>query len=143
MGSIDQSVTAGAKSCSLRSLGRRGKGHLPLELLLARALMLKCMPQKLSEAYTAAVRDPAPQATVWKGAKPWVSWMMPATDPTAATMLMSQQKKLRLCSAIQYGENILTFFCTMCIWICIRTKICQQRGPKNSKGNSRQHPDMQ
>lgn len=40
-------------------------------------------------------------AEVWKGAKPCVSWMMPATDPMAATMLISQQKALRVCSAIQ------------------------------------------
>ncbi len=53
-----------------------------------------------------------------KGAKPWVSWMMPATEPTAETMVTAQQKALSPCSAHQYGENILMFFWTMCIWIC-------------------------
>lgn len=44
--------------------------------------------------------------------------MIPATEPMAATMLMSQQKALRVCRAHHLGENVLMPFCTMCIWIC-------------------------
>ena len=81
------------------------------------------------------------QAVVWKGAKPWVSAIMPMIEPMAATIVTIQQMASSTCRPHHLADHIGILFCTMCIWICITgqvIKVCVFTSEMNGNNSSSQ-----